>query len=149
MTVYKTFLTLKELEIKMSSVLNVSNGSSNPKEFSFKDIEMLVDSVKQNWFHSAHVGKFLGLVKIHRSTAKLADEHQKTQAFLKVEGGCHNATSLREDAQDHDTFISLNVALYVTVNSRKDKGKVLKEHILKDIVPHGFDIRIEEIQEKH
>ena len=26
---------------------------------------------------------------------------------------------------------------------------MLKEHILKDIVPRGFDIRIEEIQEKH
>ena len=26
---------------------------------------------------------------------------------------------------------------------------MLKEHILRDIVPHGFDARIEEIQEKH
>ena len=26
---------------------------------------------------------------------------------------------------------------------------MLKNHILKDIVPHGFDARIEEIQEKH
>ena len=25
----------------------------------------------------------------------------------------------------------------------------VKKHILKDIVPHGFDARIEEIQEKH
>ena len=39
--------------------------------------------------------------------------------------------------------------MYVIVNSRKDKGKALKEHILKDIVPSGFDARIEEIQEKH
>ena len=28
-------------------------------------------------------------------------------------------------------------------------GKVLQKHILKDIVPLGFDARIEEIQEKH
>ena len=55
----------------------------------------------------------------------------------------------REDAKDHDIFISLTGALYVTVNSRKDKSKALKKHILKDIVPRGFDARIEEIQEKH
>ena len=55
----------------------------------------------------------------------------------------------REDANDHDIFISLTGALYVTVNSRKDKGKVLKKHILKNIVPRGFDVRIEEIQENH
>ena len=55
----------------------------------------------------------------------------------------------REDAQDHNIFISLTGALFVTVNSRKDKGKALKKHILKDIVPCGFEAKIEEIQEKH
>ena len=39
--------------------------------------------------------------------------------------------------------------MYVIANSIKDKGKVLKDHILKNIVPRGFDARIEEIQEKH
>ena len=39
--------------------------------------------------------------------------------------------------------------MYIIVNSKKDKGKALKDHILKDIIPHGFDVRIEEIQEKH
>ena len=39
--------------------------------------------------------------------------------------------------------------MYVIVNSKKEKGKALKEHILKDIVPHGFDAKIERIQEKH
>ena len=43
----------------------------------------------------------------------------------------------------------LLVLFIVFVNSRNDKGKALKEHILKDIVPPGFDARIEEIQEKH
>ena len=55
----------------------------------------------------------------------------------------------REDAQDHDIFFSLTGALYIIVNSRKDKGKALKEHILKDTVPRGFYGRIEGIQEKH
>ena len=39
--------------------------------------------------------------------------------------------------------------MYVIVNSKQDKGKALKEHILKDIEPRGFDAQIEEIQEKH
>ena len=39
--------------------------------------------------------------------------------------------------------------MYVIVNSRKDKGKALKEHILKDIVPRDFDARFEKIQEEH
>ena len=55
----------------------------------------------------------------------------------------------REDAQDHDVFIWLTGALYITIKSRKDKGKALKKHILKEIVPREFDSRIEEIQENH
>ena len=46
-------------------------------------------------------------------------------------------------------FISLTGALYVVVNSQKDKGKALKKDILKDIAPRGFDAKIEETQEKH
>ena len=92
------------------------------------------------------MGKFLGLVYIHRSTAGLADEDQKTRTFLQTEGGCDIIKPSREDAQDHDIFISVTGALYVVVNSRKNKGKVLKKHILKDIAPCGFNTRIEEIQ---
>ena len=55
----------------------------------------------------------------------------------------------KEDAQDHDIFISLTGALYVIVNSRKYKGKVLKKHILKAIVARGFDVKIKEAQGKH
>ena len=129
----------------MSSLLNVSNSSSKPEEFSLKDIEVLVKSEEQNWFKRYHVGNILGLVHIYRSTSKLADKDQKTQAFLQAERGCHNVTSHGEDAQDHDIFISLTGTLYVNVKSRKDKGKALKGHILKDIVPRGFDARSEEI----
>ena len=39
--------------------------------------------------------------------------------------------------------------MYVIVNSQKDKGKALRKHILKDVVPRGFDAKIEEIQKKH
>ena len=87
---------------------------------------MIVDSKEQNWFKRAHVGKFFGLVDIHRSMTKLADEDQKTWALLQAEGGCHVMTPPREDAQDKDIFILLTCALYVVVNFRKDRGKVLR-----------------------
>ena len=135
--------------IKMSFLLNVSNGRSKSEQFSIKDIEMLVDSEKQNWFKQAHVGKSFQIVNIHRSTAKLAEKDQKTRAFLQAEGWCHIMTSTREDPQRHDIFISLPGALCVIVNSQKDKSKALKKHILKDIIPRGFYARTEEIQGKH
>ena len=39
--------------------------------------------------------------------------------------------------------------MYVIVNSWKDKGKARKEHIMKDVIPRGFDASVEEIQERH
>ena len=40
----RNFVDQKELLMKMSSLLNVSNPSSKPQEFSIKDIEVLVDN---------------------------------------------------------------------------------------------------------
>ena len=102
----------------MSSVLNVSNGRSKPEEFSIKDIEMLVDSEKQNWFKRTHVGKSLGLIDIHRSTGRLVDKYPKTQAFLKAEGGCHNATPSREDEKGqeqgaYETHLKRHLATWI------------------------------------
>ena len=57
----KIFFDLIELNIKMSSVSNVSEDNSRSEEFSLKNIEELVDSEGQNWFKKAYVGKFLGL----------------------------------------------------------------------------------------
>ena len=131
----------------MSSVLNVSNDNSKPEGFSLKDIEVLVDNKKQNWFKRKHIGRYLGIARITKSTAKLSEEDLRSRAFLQAKGEIHSIDPLREDAQDHD--ISLTDALYVTVDSRKDKGKALKKHIFKNIVPRGFDSKIEEIQGKH
>ena len=56
-----------EIIIKMSSLLNVSNGSSKPEEFNLNDLAVVVDSEEQNWFKRARVGKFLGLKHIDTS----------------------------------------------------------------------------------
>ena len=66
-TGYKIFLTLKEVQIKMSFLLN---DSSKPQEFSLKDIELFLDSKEQNWFKRAHVEKFLGKEDIWASLVK-------------------------------------------------------------------------------
>ena len=48
-----------------------------------------------------------------------------------------------------DKFLSTFGVMYAIVKSQRDKDKVLRKHILKDIVPRGFDVKLEEIQEKH
>ena len=79
----------------MSSLLNVSNASKKYEEFSLKDIEVFVDSNEQNWFKRTHMNIFLGLVHIHRSTTRLADEDQKIRAFLQAEWGLSHYETLQ------------------------------------------------------
>ena len=69
------------------------------------------------------------LVPVRRTTLSWAgpkDRQNKTHKFLSVFG-----------------------IMYVIANSRKDKGRALKEHKLKVIVPRGFDAKIEEVQGQH
>ena len=99
----------------MSSVLNVSNGRSRPEKFSVKDIEVLVDKKEQIWFKRAHIARFLGIACIITSTGKLSGEDIRSWTFLQAKGEIHIMDSPREDAQDHDIFISLTDTLYVTV----------------------------------
>ena len=150
MTGYKNFLTQKELQIKMSSLLNISDDASRkPEEFSLTDIEVLVDNKEQNWFKRAHIGRYLGIARIITSTSKLSEEDIRSWVLLQAGGRIRSMDPSREGAQDHDIFISLTSVFHVIVNSQKDKCKALKKYILKDIAPHGFDARMEEIQVKH
>ena len=134
----------------MSSVLNVSNDSSKPQEFSIKDIVMFVNSEEQNWFERIHVGKFLGLEDIRTSLNGLEKCEMLSRQELIPSGRTMSGWSGPKDQQNKTgKFLSVFGVMYIIVNSKKDKGKVLKKHILKDIVPRGFDTRFEEIQEKH
>ena len=144
------FFDSKRTKIKMSSLLNVSNASNEPEESSLKDIEVFVDSEEQNWFKRAHVEKCLGLKHIDTSVEGFEKSEMLTRQELVPTQRSTGGWSGPKDNQNRThKFLSLTGALYVTVNSRKDKGKALKKHIPKDMVPHGFDARIEEIQEKH
>ena len=139
----KKFFDPKGLYIKMSSLLNVSNASRKPKEFSIKDIEMLVDIEDQNWYKRAHVGKFLEIEDIRTSLNDLEKCEMLTRQELLPS---RHETLLwpgpKDQQNKEDNFFSAFGVMYVIVNSKKDKGKVLKDHILKDIVPCGLDATI-------
>ena len=81
------FFDPKRSTNKMSSLLNVSNGSSKSEEFNLNNIEVFVDNKEQNWFKRARVGKFLGLVRIQRSMARLAGKDHKTRSSSRLKGG--------------------------------------------------------------
>ena len=74
----------REVHIKTSSALNVSNTNSKPEELTIKDIEMLVDSQEQNLFKRAHVGKFLGLSHIDTSVESLDKCEMLTRNSIKA-----------------------------------------------------------------
>ena len=129
--------------------MNVSNDSSKPEEFSFKDIEVFVDSDEQNWFERAHVGKFLGIEDIQKSLNGLEKCRILSRQELVPTRRTTSVWSGPKDQQNKtDEFLSFFGVIYVIVNSQNDKGKALGKHMLKDIAPRGFDARIEEIQKK-
>ena len=129
--------------IKMSFLLNISNGSSKSEEFNLKDIEVLVESEEQNWFKRAHVGKFLGLKYIDTSVGGLDKCEMLTRNNIKASLHGTGGWSGSKDHQNKtEKFLSVFGTMYVII-------KALKKHILKDIVPRGFDARMEEIPGKH
>ena len=134
----------------MSSVLKVSNSSSKSEEFNLNNIEVLVDSEEQKWFKWAHVGKVLGLKHIDTSVEDLDKCEMSTRNDIKTIRHDMGVWSGSKDHQNKtDKFLSVFGVMYVIIKSQKDKGKALKKHILKDIVPRGLDARKEEIQGKH
>ena len=134
----------------MSSVLKVSNSSSESGEFKLNNIEVIIDSEEQNWFKWANVGKLLGLKHIDTSVEGLDKCEMTTRNDIKT---IHHGTWSWPGPKDHqnktDKFLSVFGVMYVIMKSQKDKGKAIKKHILKDIVPRGLDARIEEIRGKH
>ena len=111
---------------------------------------MFVESEEQNWLKWTHVSKFFGLEDIRTSLNGLEKWELLTrQAFVpsrRVTLGCSGP---KDQENKTDKFLSVYGVMYVIVNSQKDKGKALKEHILKNIISRGLDVRIKEIQGEH
>ena len=134
-----------------SSLLNVSNDAGSRAEgFILKDIEVFVDSEEQNWLKRAHVEKFLGIEDIRTSLNGLENgEMRARQELVPTRRSTPGWSGPKDQQNKTDKFLSVYGVMYTIAYSWKDKGKVLKEHILKDIVPRGFDARIKEIQEEY
>ena len=71
------------------------------------------------------------------------------QELIPIRHGTTGWSGPKDQQNKTDKFLSFFWVMYVIVNSRKDKGKALKENILKDIIPRRFDSRVEEIQYQH
>ena len=104
------------------------------------------------WFKRAHIGKFLQIKHIVTSTSKLMVGDKKPRAVLMTKNGVRTTEGWSRPSNEQnnsDMFLSLTGAFYTIVNSRKSKAIALKNHILRDIVPRGFNAKLEEIQENH
>ena len=112
---------------------------------SIKDIEVLIDCENKPWFKRAHVGAFLGIEDIRTSVRNLDDDEFCTREQL----GARYNTSGNIKGQDHDVFLSVYGVMHVIINSRKERGKELKEFIFKDIIPRGLNEKIKQLQEDH
>ena len=92
----------------------------------------------------------MGLKHIDTSVEGLDKCEMPTRNDIKTAPHGAGGWSGPKDHQNKTVkFLLAFGVMYVIVKSQKDKGKALKKHILKDIVPRRFDTRIEEIQEKH
>ena len=111
---------------------------------------MPAESLKSSAFKRAHVGKFLGLSHIDTSLEGLDKIKMLTrQELIPIPRSMGGWFGPKDHQNKTDKFLSVFGVMYIIIKSKKPKGKALKKHILKDIVPRGPDARIEEIQGKH
>ena len=137
----KIFFDLIELNIKMSSVSNVSEDNSRSEEFSLKNIEELVDSEGQNWFKKAYVGKFLGLRYTDTSVGSLDKWEMPSSAPPPPPPPSPHGTRVWPGPKDHqnktDKFLSVFGVMYVIIKSQK-RVKRLRNIFLKILYHAGL-----------
>ena len=102
-------------------------------------IEVLFDGQNQPWFKRAHVGKFLALSQIEKSLSGLERESKPRSVFEPTCSSTMGWSGPKSEQNKTDVFLSVYGVIYAVVKSRKSKGKELREWILKDIVPRGFN----------
>ena len=100
---------------------------------------MLFDGQNQPWFKRAHVGKFLALSQIEKSLSGLERESKPRSALESTCSSTMGWSGPKSEQNKTDVFLSVYGVIYAVVKSRKSKGKELREWILKDIVPRGFN----------
>ena len=107
-------------------------------------IEILYDEQNQPWIHRAQYGRYLGLQHIHTSIPKnLQHEVYNREQIV----GCQRLAPLGESKNVHDTFVSLNLALYIAMRCYKDNAKPVREWLINEVIPRGLNKIITEKQQ--
>ena len=128
-------------EMSFCSVMTPLNNLSNK-------IEILYDEQNQPSFKRAHVGKFLDLSDIHKSLDKLNECEMCTRNdFEPTRSNTPGWSGPKDQQNKTDIFLSVYGVMHVIVGSRKSKGKKLKEWVMSDIIPRGFNAIIAEKQQ--
>ena len=108
-------------------------------------VEVLFDGGNQSWFTRAHIGKYLGHAHINTSLEGINSEESRPRIAF---GASYRTTvgwsGPKCEQCKTDVFLSVYGVMHAVVNSRKSKGKELKDWILRDVVPRGFNKLIEE-----
>ena len=108
-------------------------------------IEVLTDGENQPWFKRAHVGKFLELQKILMSVKGLDECEMKTRDTVNPKvNNAYRWSGPKDQQNKTDVFLSVYGVVYAIMKSRKRKGIELREWIMRDVVPRGFNKLIEE-----
>ena len=103
----------------MSSLLNVSNGSSKLEEYGLNDIDVLAENKEQKWFTRAHVRKFLGLKHIVTSMEGLDKCEMLTKQELVPTCRAAGWSGPKDQQNKTDKFLSKKSIQYVISGSRK------------------------------
>ena len=99
----------------MSSLLNISNGSSWPEKFSLSNIEALVDSKEQNWSKRA---QFLGLKHIDTSVGGLGKCKMPTRNDIKATPyGTGDWSGPKDHQNQTNKFLSVFGVMHVIIKS--------------------------------
>ena len=112
-------------------------------------VEVLLDEENQPWFKRAHVGKYLGHAHISTSLEGLNSEESRPRSVF---GASYRSTvgwsGPKCEQCKTDVFLSVYGVMHAVVNSRKSRGKELRDWILRDVVPLGFNKLMEEDHQK-
>ena len=112
-------------------------------------IEILLDEQDQPWIHRAQYVEWLSLPTILMSISEgMSRREQRTRAQLLSGGNRFSPRSgTRGDGKNpHDTFLSMNLALYVAMRCDKKEAIPIRNWMIKDIMPRGLNKIIGEHQ---
>ena len=108
-------------------------------------IEILFDTRNQPWFKQVHVGEYIAIANMRDATSKIDPEDKKSRAEITVARTDGSYTHPKH-AKLHDDFLSVNGVTTVLLNSRKQRARQVAAWHISEIIPRGFNARIEEHQ---